>query len=346
MADLFLNRACTTSAAYYSGKMDAMKLLKWGGSVLLTTLLTAVFTALLLRLAFEWQSQSAQTILPSVQDALMLMQRFLIYIGFLITTLFPWPFVILVGLYLLFRSPSAFVLIVGIMRLLRKIKLLGAEVELTEQTRRQIRGAARDLETALAEYREEINIEIERYVSRQQFDSVLKTLAEDIIKNTLPGEQLPAQFRCTIHIADLVIRGHLYQMLNYYPDGTGRGRSFSERYGIIGKVWRSQKSIVVNTLLANIPANASNAEKTSKITEDWGMTQDEAGKALKRPSYASCVILHENRRLGVFYMDSTKENAFPDEQKVAALLEKGVSDLKIGEKVSKLYERSTFMNSR
>jgi hypothetical protein len=194
------------------------------------------------------------------------------------------------------------------MRLLRKIKLLGAEIELTEQTRRQIRGAARDLESALIEYREEISVEIERYVSRQHLDDVLKTFAEDRIQKNLPDSKLPENFRCTIHIADLVLKGHLYQMLNYYPDGSGHGRSFSERYGIIGKVWRSQKSIVLNTLLKDMPVEAT---MTDKITEDWGMTQKEAGKALKKPSYACCVISHQSRRLGVFYMDSTKENAFP-----------------------------------
>jgi hypothetical protein len=268
-----------------------MNFARWGGSVLLTALLAALFTVLLLRFAFEWQPQSAPTVLPPIaQDALMLIQKLFVYIGSLVTKLFPWPFVLLVGLYLLFRSPSAFVLIVGIMRFLRKIKLLGAEVELTEQTRRQIRGAARDLESALKEYREEINVEIERYVSRQQLYSVMRTLAEEKIKEGLPDKRLPENFRCTIHIADLVLKGHLYQMLNYYPSGAGHGRSFSERYGIIGKVWRSKNPMVVNTLLKGIPSTASDEDKISKITEEWGMTPDEAKNALSRPSYACCIV--------------------------------------------------------
>lgn len=117
-------------------------------------------------------------------------------------------------------------------------------------------------------------------------------------------------FRCTVHIADPVHEGHLYQLLDYYPEGGGAFRSYSDRYGIIGKVWRSEQSQIVGNLLPNLPAETPREQMIAIITRDWGMTKREADRALKKPSYVCLLLEHENDKLGVLYMDSGKQEAF------------------------------------
>jgi hypothetical protein len=48
--------------------------------------------------------------------------------------------------------------------------------------------------------------------------------------------------RATIHINDVIFPDYLYQLVDYYPGDGGAHRRFSQRYGIIGRSWRSKTS--------------------------------------------------------------------------------------------------------
>jgi hypothetical protein len=194
--------------------------------------------------------------------------------------------------------------------LFRKVKILGAEVELNEQTKRKLQAAATDIAEAVGEYRERVNLEVSRRVSRHQVDRALAQLVDDVAFTAFERKQVGEKFRCTVHIPDPVQEGYLYQLLDYYPEGGGAFRSYSDRYGIIGKVWRSEKSQIVGNLLLDLPADASREQKIAIITRDWGMTKREAERALSKPSYVCFLLEHDNEKLGVLYMDSDKGNAF------------------------------------
>src|SRR5262249_55525434 len=102
----------------------------------------------------------------------------------------------------------------------------------------------------------------------------------------------------------------LYQMLDYYPKGEGSFRHFSNRYGIIGKVWRSGKSQQVGNLLDGLSADATQDEKIARIMQDWGMNRREAERAVERPSYICFLLEHHGTKVGLVYMDSKEKDAF------------------------------------
>jgi hypothetical protein len=76
-------------------------------------------------------------------------------------------------------------------------------------------------------------------------------------------------FRCTIHVSDILFADDLYQLLNHYPrsGGSGVGRRFSVRYGIIGRAWR---------LNQHQGEGDARAESKEDLVRYWGMTQEEA----------------------------------------------------------------------
>ena len=162
----------------------------------------------------------------------------------------------------------------------------------------------------MGEYKNRINAEVSRRVYQHQIDRAIAQFLDECVFKVFRRDELGDQFRCTIHIPDPVQDGYLYQLTNYHPDGGGAFRSFSERLGIIGKVWRSEKSRTVGTLLPNITATTSRDDQIAIITSEWGMSKREAERALKKPSYASFLLEHDGDKLGVFYMDSEKREAF------------------------------------
>jgi hypothetical protein len=111
------------------------------------------------------------------------------------------------------------------------------------------------------------------------------------------------------------VQGRLYQLLDYYPSGIGHSRTFSMRYGIIGKVWRTGEALLENNLL--IPAGSTPPTTTpdthsaiNMIMRDWGMYRREAEQAIKRKSYFCFMLIHDQTKVGVMYMDCAKEDSF------------------------------------
>jgi transcriptional regulator with GAF, ATPase, and Fis domain len=118
-------------------------------------------------------------------------------------------------------------------------------------------------------------------------------------------------YRCTIHIPDPINDANLYQLLDYHPIGTGQFRTFSERYGIIGKVWRTGEPLLFNQV-DNLPATAPTEAKLENIMSNWGMNRREAERALRRPSSICLPLEHGSNKVGVLYVDSDIRDAFPN----------------------------------
>lgn len=218
-----------------------------------------------------------------------------------------WPLVILVMFFYLFLSKNAPQRLRHLLKPFRSLKMLGTEFVLSEKLSEEI---GKDAEEAFELYRKQAKREYDRIVEiyglREKLESVIQSDVTRVLGNTykIPG------FRCTIHVPDILFRETLYQLLDYYPSGGGRGRAWSVRFGIIGRAWRFGES----ETQGNVPTDAH------KLILEWGMTREEAvASGQGRKSFA-CVVLRDDEvmggggnSVGIFYMDSTQENAFGDD---------------------------------
>lgn len=220
----------------------------------------------------------------------------------------PWPLTVLLALWIVARSESSLSILLGLFGALRRIKLFGAEIELNEQTKRRIQSAANEIELALGDYKARADKELVKIVARYQVEQALsKFIDSDPVKSlTLKRDK---GFRCTIHIPDPIRYGRLYQLVDYCPAGLGRGREFSIRFGIIGKVWRTENALLENDLLTPA-ATRTHEEEIDKIMSDWGMDRRESESALKHRSYFCFPLVYENRKVGLLYMDAEEKDSF------------------------------------
>ncbi len=239
----------------------------------------------------------------------------------------PWPLTVLIGLWIVAKSESSFWLILGIFGFLRRIKLFGAEIELNEQTKRKIQSAAGEIDVALREYKDRVDKELTRIVSRYQIEQILSNFIDSNETKNFAAER-DDTFRCTIYIPDPLRYGQLYQLIDYCPSGSGRARTFSIRYGIIGRVWRTEVPTQEGDLLPPTAPGTTRTheEEIDAVMSNWGMNRREAESALKHRSYFCCPLIYEKSKVGLLYMDSAKKEMF-DLGKQAAVLEKAKVEL-------------------
>jgi hypothetical protein len=78
---------------------------------------------------------------------------------------------------------------------------------------------------------------------RYNISAMVGNLTEEVVG--MIGDRCPADFRLTLYVPDFIFSDRLYQFTEYYDRSGNRfldskvGRTFSIRYGIIGRVWRS-----------------------------------------------------------------------------------------------------------
>ena len=245
----------------------------------------------------------------------------------LVSLFVPWPLTILVALWIVARSESASWLILGIFSSLRRIKLFGAEIELTEQSKRKIQIATSEIDSALRDYKDRVDNELKRIVAKHQIERMLSLFIEsETVKSFIQNRN---SFRCTIHIPDPIRYGQLYQLVDYCPQGSGRTRAFSIRYGIIGRVWRTEKIELENDLLPQKTPQRTHEEEIEEVMSTWGMNWREAESALTHRSYCCFPLTEGSTKLGLLYMDATDRGAFADERKneVAAKAESDIAPI-------------------
>jgi len=316
---------------------------KWLLRACTSALLTAVFTCGLLILGVAILAMAPRYVQTNVsigvQNATLwdvlhhvgqLMSSSIHYLAGLIKTLFPWPFVILLLGLAFLGSKHSVAFLIGLIRLIRKIKLFGAEIELTESDKSQIKAVAADLRAATAQYRrlaqESVEVKVRTFDLDQRFQNFLEKNDPIFFRGRM---KTTSNLRCTIHIRDVAVEGYLYQLLNYFPKGDdGAGRAFPERYGIIGRVWRLRAAQVVGKLIPGGPKGKTDEELVLEMVANWGMTEVEARKAFPKKSYACYPLLTDTgRMIGLLYMDSTDEHAFHDEDNDEAMIRKALDAL-------------------
>lgn len=229
-----------------------------------------------------------------------------------------WPLIVSGAVLYFVFSPTGWRRLARLFKPFRSFKLFGAEFVLSEEAAKEL---GTDAEEAFATYRKRARREYDQLVEVYDLRSKLEAVLFDSIEAATGPLGNIKDFRCTIHVRDILFSESLYQLLDYYPRGAGRGRVKSFRFGIIGKVWRSGNSLIQGGVSTDPGA----------LILDWGMTREEAAAAgVGRKSFG-CVLLRDttNSPLGLFYMDATGDQAFGAPDKAQPLIDgivKGCKD--------------------
>jgi hypothetical protein len=192
-------------------------------------------------------------------------------------------------------------------RLVKKITAGGVQIEINSETvelvQRQLHGTFQELITGAAD-------EYERIAEIQDVPTLLKNAIVANVPTSAKG------LRGTVHVNDVIFPDYLYQLVDYYPRGGGAHRRFSQRYGIIGRSWRSKTSHGTGDAFAG-------AGSVEALVENWGMTEEEAqGQVNARPSCLSVVVKHQSIPMGILFIDSVEKEVFGNDATALALAKK------------------------
>lgn len=220
---------------------------------------------------------------------------------------FSWPVVLLAIVLFLALSRTAARRLSTLFTPFSSVKVFGAELVFSRE-------AKASADEVLEDYTNQIKTEFDRRAQVLRLWDKLQNVVEDhLFGKVLDKEK---NFRFTIYVPDVLFQDALYQLVDYYPEGGGRGRRKSLRFGIIGIAWRSAQSQVEG----NITTDAK------ELLREWGMKRHEATAAGKgRQSFACAVLLDESKTpVGLFYLDCEEKNAFgavKDESLIEAITE-------------------------
>jgi hypothetical protein len=233
----------------------------------------------LLRLQAQEERSEARQVIDRLTTWRQVMER--------LTT---WPIALLILLLVLAFWPGAARRLSQIFYPFRSIKFMGAELSITDPA------LGREAEESISLLRSDARRAYDGFVDTAALDDRLQKVAV-----SLADLRDKKGFRCTVHVPDVLFAETLYQLLDYYPRGGGRGRIFSTRFGIIGRVWRLGQSLTEG----KVPQSADELIRT------WGMTRREADAAGEgRQSFSAVVLTAESTPVGIFYMDSEEQAAF------------------------------------
>jgi hypothetical protein len=173
--------------------------------------------------------------------------------------------------------------------------------------------AAKDVKASiksdLRSYIDAADIEYEQQVRVHNLSESLATAKKALMEAM--GTTDAHLIRATIHVPDVVLKGYLYQLVNYTPGGYGKGRRLSERFGILGRSWRLERSLCTNEALTD---SNNQLEREEDLIQFWGMTREEAqGRSALETSSCLCILLREEMtkmRVGVLYLACERANQF------------------------------------
>jgi hypothetical protein len=163
------------------------------------------------------------------------------------------------------------------------------------------------LEEAFADGRAKVAREFDRMIHIHNLRELRTEAVEEL--RQMRGS-LPADVRSTIHVPDILFRDAMYQLLEYYPQGTGRGRAFPLRLGMLGRAWRSGESEITGDVTT----------KAEELVRYWGMTIEEAESFGRGRKSFVCAMLRNDRnnKVAIFYLDSADVNAFGQDAQSSA----------------------------
>jgi len=180
----------------------------------------------------------------------------------------------------------------------RRISAFGVEFDLSQAAAIRTRT---NVEAGFDELRSKLKRQFDALIDSEGLNNKLLDIAENVVRPHLMPKAART-YRCTIHIHDVLFEDALYQLLDYYPSGGGRGRTRSVRFGIIGRCARLNQP----DMQADVTTNAE------KLVEAWAMTTAEAAVVgSDRRSFAAIPLFDEYRQfLGIFYVDAVPHNAW------------------------------------
>ena len=226
-----------------------------------------------------------------------------------------WP-VLLAGLLAwVALSPAGAALVAGFARRVKTVNVFGVSLDLSKAGATR---AKQRIEEVFGSYRARIQSEFDRQVSIYRVDEQRRKLVEGFVWGHL-SDAVKGDFRCTIHVPDILFKDALYQLLDYYPEGGGRARTFPSRFGILGRCFRSETDIYQ----PHVPTDRD------ELINEWGMNSQEAASVARGRQSFACFVIRRSLNepiLGILYMDSKAIEAFgSDVSDIAPRIREGVA---------------------
>jgi hypothetical protein len=208
--------------------------------------------------------------------------------------LLSWPFVFLVVLVYFALSRLAPYKLARLLKPFRSLKLFGTEFVLSEEV-------GIDAEEAIETYRTQVKRKFDSLIETHDIRCKLEAVVNRV-QAVIDGHKKITDLRCTLYVPDILFADSLYQLVDYYPVGGRRGRTFSSQFGIIGLCWRMREDQIEGEVSTN----------PQELIRGWGMTYEQAAASGRgRQSFLALVLRDENYTpVGIFYMDAEGENAF------------------------------------
>ena len=175
-------------------------------------------------------------------------------------------------------------------------------------------------EEVLSSYRQQVIAQYDAAAIQNQISDTVDRIVKNKILPFFEKQDTSKKpdFRCTIHVRDILFQNSLYQLIDYLPrkysaaGKGGRGRAWSVRYGMLGRFWRLEQSGFKGTV----------PKSEAQLINDWGMTKTEAESASGRQTLFCCLIRGKNQSpVAIFYLDAEADNAFGDDSQMSALLQ-------------------------
>jgi|HubBroStandDraft_2_1064218.scaffolds.fasta_scaffold30935_4 hypothetical protein len=251
-----------------------------------------------------------------------------------------WPVVIAILILYIFNSKSALDVLKHMGSLVSNVKVPGG-LEIAFAGGAAVKNTQ---EEVIKGYRQQVITQYDLAATQTQISDTVERIIKERIEPFFGAHKLKRpDFRCTIHVRDILFQSSLYQLIDYLPrkwSATGkvtRGRAWSVRYGLMGRCWRLEKS----EMEGSVPTSEVD------LIEKWGLTKNEAGGASKKQTMLCHLILSESQNpLAIFYLDAEPRDAFGDAGQMSALLgvvKKAIEDFKLKgllEKVSDSVQKS------
>jgi hypothetical protein len=206
--------------------------------------------------------------------------------------LLTWPFVILCALLIFVFFPNVLKSIP-----FSKVDFWGTKFEFSREKAEEVSLGADELFSGVSK---KVDAAFQLNSSRMQLEECFRRTME-AIKSKIGTDKWPDGFRATVHISDVVYGETLYQLLDYFPKGDGKGRRKSIRFGIIGLAFRSERD--------QLEPDLQNSK--FDLVKGWGMTGHEAAYAGGERRAFACFILRDVKSIhstisGLLYMDANE----------------------------------------
>jgi hypothetical protein len=218
---------------------------------------------------------------------------------------FAWPGALILFLSILLtaivRHPEFREIFGTFGSVVRKITVAGVGLEIDSAAMQRIREfVGKTVDELMAKAK----LEYDRMAEGFSVDERLSQIVRKALPRILTAHQLPEpeNVRATVHVPDILFKDYLYQLVSYFPAtaaGGPAGRRFSQRYGMIGRAWRMERSVGTGRAVRDPP----------QLIEFFGMNPNEA-QTHPNPAVICVILRHEGVQVGVLFIDSPVENAF------------------------------------